>query len=296
VVPGLLAWFQLASAEVEAKGLGPAVAVLSHWADPANPQRFRTPTGLSTSNPVGAKSSDAEVVAASNGAMIFHALLPRLAARVLDPSLAGVTVNGVPLDTRRYLALADGQVVAKYLVALATYAAGGTPAVPLNTGLLPCGGTPAACATVAVGALEDTVSFLSTEAFPGLGPSDWIWGRKHRVTFDSLLGSFTSVFNYGRFANDGGLYTVDVANFSWNDDGADGFIQHSGANVRTSAEMIAPGNVVWRAVIPGGQPDFVQDPNYESQIPLWLTNAPGNLPWTAADVQAAAVSRFVFLP
>jgi len=296
VVPGLLAWFQLAGAEVEAKGLGPAVAVLTHWADPANPQRFRTPTGLSTSNPVGAKSSDAEVLAASNGAMIFHALLPRLAARVLDPSLAGVTVNGAPLDTRRYLALADGQVVAKYLVALATYAAGGAPAVPLNTGLLPCGGTPAACASVAVGALEDTVSFLSTEAFPGLGPSDWIWGRKHRVTFDSLLGSFTSVFNYGRFANDGGLYTVDVANFSWNDDGADGFIQHSGANVRTSAEMIAPGNVVWRAVIPGGQPDFVQDPNYESQVPLWLSNAPGNLPWTAADVQAAAVSRFVFLP
>ena len=296
VVPGLLAWFGLASAEVEARGLGPAVAVLSHWADAANPQRYRTPTGLSTTNPAGGKASDAEVVAASNGAMLFHALLPRLAARVLDPSLAGVTLDGAPLDTRRYLAEMDGQFMAKYLVALATYAAGGTPAVPLNTGLLPCGGTPASCAAVAVGALEDTVDFLSTDAFPGLPPSDWIWGRKHRVTFDSLLGDFTSVFNYGPFANDGGLYTVDVANFSWNDDGADGFVQRAGANVRFSAEMIAPGNVVWRAVIPGGQPDFVQDPSYQGQIPLWLENAPGNQPWSAADVQAAGVRRLVFSP
>jgi acyl-homoserine lactone acylase PvdQ len=93
-----------------------------------------------------------------------------------------------------------------------------------------------------------------------------------------------------------GLYTVDVANFSWNDDGPDGYFQHSGPNVRFSAEMIAPGNVVWRAVIPGGQPDFPQDPNYQSQIPLWLENAPGNQPWTAADVQAAAVNRILFQP
>jgi acyl-homoserine lactone acylase PvdQ len=228
--------------------------------------------------------------------MLFHALLPRLAARVLDPSLAGVTVDGAPLDTRRFLAELDGQFMAKYLVALTTYAAGGTPAVPLHTGLAPCGGTQATCASVAVAALEDTVDFLATEAFPGLGPSDWIWGRKHRATFNSLLGDFTTVFDYGPFANDGGLYTVDVANFSWNNDGADGFVQRAGANVRFSAEMIAPGNVVWRAVIPGGQPDFVQDPNYQSQIPLWLTNAPGDQPSTAAEVQAAGVDRIVFRP
>jgi penicillin amidase len=296
VVPGLLAWFTLASAQVEAKGLGPAVAVLSNWASATNPQRFRTPTGLASSDPAGAKSAVAAEVAASNASMLFHALLPRLAARILDPSLSRVTVGGQPLDTRRLLEEFDSQVVAKYLVALTTYAAGGTPSVPLNTGLVACGGSQATCAAVAVAALEDTVDFLTLEAFPGLGPSDWIWGRKHRATFNSLLGDFTTIFNHGPFANDGGLYTVDVANFSWNDDGPDGYFQHSGPNVRFSAEMIAPGNVVWRAVIPGGQPDFPQDPNYQSQIPLWLENAPGNQPWTAADVQAAAVNRILFQP
>ena len=149
---------------------------------------------------------------------------------------------------------------------------------------------------MAVAALEDTVSFLSTEAFAGTGPSDWIWGRKHRVTFDSLLGSVTSVFNYGPFANDGGLYTVDVANFSWNDDGADGFIQRSGANVRTSAEMIAPGNVVWRAVVPGGAARLRPGPELPEPDPALAHQRPGEQPWTAADVQAAAVSRFVFRP
>ncbi len=297
VVPGLLAWFQAASAEVTARGLQPAVDVLVQWSSAANARRYTTPTGLATTDPAGARATDAAVVAASNGAMLFHALVPRLAARLLDPAFSTVQFGGEPLDTRTFLALTGGQTVAKYLAALSTYAAGGAPTVPLFTCLQ--GGCPAAQhASAAVDALDDTVQFLSSaQAFGSATPSDWIWGRKHRATFDSLLdGAGVNLFNYGPFANDGGLYTVDVANFSWTDDGGDGFIQHAGANVRMASEMIAPGNVVWRAVVPGGAPDYVQDPNYENQVPLWLSNAPGVQPWTAADVQAAAVDRIVFRP
>jgi penicillin amidase len=297
VVPGLLAWFQSGSAEITAKGLQPAVDLLTHWSSGANARRYTTPTGLASTNPSGARSADAEVVAASNASMLFHALVPRLAARLLDGPLSSVQVGGKPLDTRIFLSMTGGQTTAKYLAALAQYAAGGAPAVPLYTCLQSqCPVSLYAPAVVA--ALEDTVEFLSSvEAFGSALPSDWIWGRKHRATFDSLLDSAgVSLFNYGPFANDGGLYTVDVANFSWNDDGGDGFFQHAGPNVRFSAEMIAPGNVVWRAVVPGGAADFVQDPSYQNQIPLWLSNAPGVQPWSAADVQAAAVDRFVFRP
>jgi acyl-homoserine lactone acylase PvdQ len=63
-----------------------------------------------------------------------------------------------------------------------------------------------------------------------------------------------------------------------------------------ASEMIAPGNVAWRAVVPGGAPDHVQDPNYQNQIPLWLSNAPGSQPWTAAEVQASSVDRILFRP
>jgi acyl-homoserine lactone acylase PvdQ len=229
--------------------------------------------------------------------MVFHALVPRLAAAILDPSLSTITLGGGPLDTRRLISVGNSQLVAKYLVAVATYAAGGSPAVPLFTGLVACGGSAQTCAAVAVSALEDTVTFLSTEAFASAVPSDWIWGRKHRATFDSLLASAgVNLFNYGPFANDGGLYTVDVANFSWNDDGADGFVQRAGANVRFSAEMIGPGNVRWNAVLPGGQSGSAQSPNYQDQVPLWLSNEAGPQPWSSSEVQAAAVSRLVFQP
>ncbi|HQR30682.1 MAG TPA: penicillin acylase family protein [Anaeromyxobacteraceae bacterium] len=297
LLPGLLAWFDLASSEVTAKGLGPAVEILRAWSAPTSSRRFATPTGLATSDPAGAKSGDALENAASSAAMLYHALLPRLAARILDPVLDDVTYQGQPFDTRRLLSLAGDQEVSRYLVALMAYAQGTTPPVPLNTVIGACGGTPQACASAAVAALEDTVNFLTTEAFPASTPADWLWGRKHRAVFESLLSSAgTTVFNYGPFANDGGSYTVDVANFSWNDAGPNGFIQRSGPNVRFSAEMIAPGNVSWRAVIPGGQPDYVQDPNYQSMIPLWLSNAPGDQPWTPAQVQAAAVTSIVFQP
>jgi penicillin amidase len=297
IVPGLLAWFQAQSAQVAAQGLGPAVDLLTHWSSAANARRYTTPTGLSSSNPAGASSSDAEVVAASNASMLFHALLPRLAARLLDDPLSHVEIGGNSLTTSKFLSMTGGQTVAKYLAALSLYATGGTPAVPLNT-CLQSHCPVSEYAPAALAALEDTVTFLSSQAAFGSSlPSDWIWGRKHRVTFDSLLGSAgVDLFNYGRFANDGGLYTVDVANFSWDDAGGNGFIQHNGPNIRFSAEMIAPGNVAWRAVLPGGAPGHVQDPNYQNQIPLWLTNAPGVQPWTEADVQAAAVDRFVFRP
>jgi penicillin G amidase len=299
VVPGLLQWLALPSVQgqVQALGLAPAIDVLAHWASASNPRRFTTPTGLASSDPAGAKSSDAEVVAASNAAMLFHALVPRLAARVLDPLLSTVDFEGAPMTTQVFLAGPGGQEAAKYLAALATLARGATPAVPLYTGLAPCGGTPDSCALVAVAALDDTVKFLSTQAFASAVPADWIWGRKHRATFDSPLSSAgVTLFDYGLFANDGGLYTVDVANFGWNDAGANGFVQRAGANVRFSAEMIAAGNVKWRAVIPGGAPDFAADPNYENQVPLWLTNAAGDQPWTAAEVLAAAKTRIVFTP
>ena len=280
-----------------AQGLEPAVDLLAHWASAANARRYTTPTGLASTDPAGARSSDAEVVAASNASMLFHALVPRLAARLLDGPLASVQLGGRPLDTRTFLSMTGGQTAAKYLAALSQYAAGGTPAVPLYTCLPePVPGVLYAPAVVA--ALEDTVDFLSSaEAFGSATPSDWIWGRKHRATFDSLLDSAgVSLFNYGPFANDGGLYTVDVANFSWNDDGGNGFFQHAGANVRISAEMIAPGNVVWRAVVPGGAARLRPGPELREPDPALALERAGGPALDRADVQAAAVDRFVFLP
>ncbi len=65
--------------------------------------------------------------------------------------------------------------------------------------------------------------------------------------------------------------------------GPNGFQVADGPSVRFSAQMVK-GNVSWRAVMPGGQRDYPGSANYEDQVPNWLTNAPGDLPWgQAAD-------------
>lgn len=294
VVPALLAWFDARRDAVAGKGLEGAVALLRGWADPANPWSYRTPTGLTGHDPAGPASADAGAVEAASASMIFHALLPRLAGAILDPELAVVTLDGAPLTALRLGGLTEDQQLAKYLSALALTVTGHPPPVPLATAALACGGD---CADQAVSALEETVAMLGDPAaFGSSDPSRWLWGRKHRVYLRSLLSAAgIAVFDHGPFANDGGLYTVDVANFDWADDGARGFVQGSGANVRFAAEMRA-GAVRWRAVVPGGASDDVGDPTWQSMLPAWLANERGDLPWSPAEVAAAARSTLRFLP
>ncbi len=308
LVPALLAWWSgtdcvttgaagSCADALASRTLGPARDLLAAWAA-AGPQQYRTPTGLATANPAGAASADAQERAAAAASMVFHALVPRLARRVLDDDLARY---GYSVDS-----WLDSQLVAKYLVALGGYARGTPPAVPLATEAIgqslcrvfePGSGTfgNQTCADQAVLALEDAVDFLSTqpEFGPSTNPQDWLWGRLHRVYFRSQLSPSTTLLDYGPFANDGGLHTVDVGNFSWSDDGPAGFIQGSGPNVRFSAQVGASG-ISWRAVIPGGESGFPGDPNYMDQIPAYLANQPGNQPYARSEVEAVATRRLVF--
>lgn len=309
LVPGLLAWWASSDCGAEAggpncalalgaKGLTDAAALLAGW-------DFHTPMGLSSADPTSAALADP--AGSSAAAALFHALVPRLARRILDDELAQFDVGGAPLSVNRFEGMLSDQELAKYLAALAGYAPGGTPpAFPLLTGSSLCDDVRTAtvtetCADMAVRALEDAVGFLSQASiFGSADPAVWRWGRLHRVVFQNPVGAFGApLFDYGPFANDGGLYTVDVGNFSWSDDGSSGFasergfIQHAGPNVRFTAEVGASG-VRWRAVIPGGESGFAGDAHYEDQIPAWLANETVDQPYTRAEVDAAATGRIVF--
>jgi penicillin amidase len=293
LVPGLLAWYAQSATQVTAQGLDGAVALLKAWKAQSPP--YQTPTGLATSDPGGAATADADTLTAANASTLFHALVPRLASQILDPVLAAVSLGGAPLTSQEVVDMLGDQEMAKYLVALSAYAQGNTPTVPLATGAASVCGT--SCAPQAVAALAETVSFLSSATvFGSATTSDWIWGRQHTVTFDSELASGgVNLFNYGPFARRGGQYTVDVADFTWSDSSTANFRVGAGPSVRFSAQM-APGNVQWRAVVPGGQRDYPGTPNYEDQVPSWLANEPGNLPWGEAQIEAATQRSIVFTP
>ncbi len=305
LVPALLAWWSSSncvftdvdgsgdcSLALADRGLTAAAALLADWAA-AGPRQFQTPTGLATSNPAGPASADGSERQAAAASMLFHALVPRLARLILDDDLVrhGYSVSS----------WLDSQLVAKYLVALGGYARNSPPAVPLLTetlfpSLCP-GPLTDTCADAAVLALQEAVAFLSAQ--PEFGPSalpqDWLWGRLHRAFFRSNLSPTTTLLDYGPFANDGGLHTVDVANFSWSNDGPGGFTQGSGANVRFAAE-VGSSSIRWRAVIPGGQSGFAGDPNYMDQIPAYLANQPRDQPYARSEVEAAASRSLRFTP
>jgi penicillin amidase len=309
LVPAILAWWNAGTCTttgaagscadaLASRNLTAARDLLAAWGVAVSPKQYGTPTGLASTNPAGPASTDASERQAAAASMIFHAMVPRLARLILDDDLARY---GYSVDT-----WLDSQEIAKYLVALGGYARGSPPAVPLATeaiGQSLCRHYAAGafgnetCADMAVLALQETVAFLSAqpEFGPSASPQDWLWGRLHRAYFRSQLSPSTTLLDYGPFANDGGLYTVDVANFSWSDDGPGGFTQGSGANVRFAAEL-GPSSTRWRAVIPGGQSGFAGDPNYMDQIPAYLANQPGDQPYARSEVEAAASRGLRFAP
>jgi acyl-homoserine lactone acylase PvdQ len=272
MMPGPL---KLLEGKALSSGAQAAVTVWNGW-------DFSTPRGDETGAPELAQDSAASAA--------FHAFVGRLARRVLAPSPSlPVRAEDVPqIQT------------AKILVGLAQGAADAST-YPLSTpAAVWCRGP---CGDLVQGALEDTAAFLAAR-FPAKPVATVRWGDLHRVLFASPLSPLLPDFppqgpglpDQGGLPNDGGLFTVDVANFSLFDDT---FTQRSGANVRIATEL-DPKGVRSRMVIPGGQvdrPGIVgarQDPHYMDQVPAWLANAPGDQPFTPAEVARAARARVVF--
>jgi penicillin amidase len=122
--------------------------------------------------------------------------------------------------------------------------------------------------TIVTRALNETGDWLREN----LGPNtdDWLWGRIHQVTLLAPLFSDAGIndFNYGPFANDGGLYTVDVANPVGMQEQK--YIQTAGPSMRFTCAMTRPPNCTIQ--LPGGQRHLRADPAYSNFLPGWLTN------------------------
>ena len=295
MLPGLLALLEPQRASLSA-GAQAALDLLAAW-------DLSTPTGLDASGSPQPGATNA--LAAS----VFHAFQKRFVNAVLGPALGAFSFTDPRTGQTRPLAPGDLPVEQLLKIPVALVQAP-PPAVPLATtaaGANLCGSATPPCAAQAAAALEQTAAFLSSRL--GADPSTWAWGRLHQVFFAPLAAPladlFGSTFAFGPFPNDGGLFTVDVANFDLFATDASGneqvpYLQRSGPSVRFSAEL-DPAGVKWRAVIAGGESDrppfagFPGDPHYEDQVPAWLANQPGDQPFAQADVVKAARSRIVIV-
>jgi hypothetical protein len=168
-----------------------------------------------------------------------------------------------------------------------------------------------------VKSLQDALDLLGGAAFApafasSLAVDDYLWGKVHYVIFDSFIDGDMN----GTFINGGGQYsippqpavgfppgapadgarfTVDVANFGLRPTSATGLSFGSGANRRSVVQM-APGAIVAKNVIPGGEDGVVGHPHHGDQVNTWLGNGYHDTYLYTADVVANAASRETFPP
>lgn len=133
-------------------------------------------------------------------------------------------------------------------------------------------------------ALQTAGEFLEGQL--GGDETQWAWGRLHGTVLQSDLSQFgISTYNNpasgeSPYANDGGLYTVDVANPN-----AD-YQQTAGPSTRFVCEAL-PAGMSCSFQIPGGQSSDIDSPNYDNLLPQWLVNEPTPL---VLDIEEAAAN------
>jgi penicillin amidase len=144
-----------------------------------------------------------------------------------------------------------------------------------------------------VGAALDTAGNALVTEF-GEDETMWPWGRKHGFRLTSLLASLSSLFNDFNnppggtdfFADDGGMFTVDVA--SPNREG----IHSSGPSARLQCEGLVP--VQCTIQLPGGQSADADSDYYDDLLPLYLDNQPIDLIFDINEAASQATETFEF--
>ena len=137
----------------------------------------------------------------------------------------------------------------------------------------------------------------------GNDETQWAWGRLHGLRLLSDVGGLLNDRSYDNpandaplFANDGGLYTVDVAYPSPQtcvDDGCEQFVQTWGASTRFVCEALPEGPSC-TIQLPGGQSGHLGSDNYDDLIGPYLENEPMPLVFDIEEAKANAVRTVTF--
>ena len=144
--------------------------------------------------------------------------------------------------------------------------------------------------TMAV-ALDAAGDFLVAKL--GADESQWAWGRIHQLKLSADLSAFfINDFNNppndeAGFANNGGLFTVDVANPNAE------YVQNAGPSMRFVCEGFPTGPTC-TIQLPGGQSAHIDSANYESLLEDYIANVPMPLQMDIADAAANATTSVAY--
>ncbi len=242
--------------------------------------KYGTPTGLP--DPISGELPSADAVEESIAASIYYTWIRMLGARFTDDEFAAVGI------TRGFES--DGYD-AMGIVRVALYAFDNTEAAFLWDDIR----TPdheETRAEVMLGALADALTWL-TERFETDDQSAWTWGTLHYVRFFDpygLLGA--NLRSIGPYPNDGGIGTVDAANYLFLNDS---YVQVSGPQMRMVTEL-DPAGVKSFNSLPGGQIHDRFSPHYDDLVPYWMQNRTYAVPFADDDVREAMETLTIALP
>ncbi|MEJ8568409.1 penicillin acylase family protein [Elongatibacter sediminis] len=292
ILPILLAQFDGAP---PGSPMAQALDVLSTW-------DYSAPTGLAEGwdqgdDPVMASTPDTTEIRNSAAATVFALWRSMLVRNTIDATLTAIGLgNELPPSRVAYNAFKH------HLLNYPT--AGGVGASGINF-------FSAGLAATVQASLQQALDLLASEEFaPAFAGSqnvmDYRWGKLHRIVFDSTLDTDPfDIPNGGGFmdlspelpglARQGGYEAVDASSHSARANTLNGFMFGHGPSRRFIGHM-APGGAEALQVIPGGQSGVFFDPNFASQLPLWLTNDYHDLAQGQADAVASAQSISTFGP
>lgn len=142
---------------------------------------------------------------------------------------------------------------------------------------------------VLIDSLRKTVEYLVTAKG---AVSSWTWGANHQITFNDRVGAYLPEASVGPFDTDGGLFTVDPAEFRLNRGGVmEPIYDVTGGPSQRTFYSLVPNNIEVWDIQPGGASERPGDPHFMDQVEQYLANDYRVRPFYRAAVEAAETDR-----
>ena len=255
--------------------------------------------------------------------MIFNAWLPRMMQATFDDEALYYSASGSVTQLRVLKRMLDGR--GDNSTALASYYDLTNESVffdKLGTDELERSDE------MILTSLTQALAFLESDpvapAEGGFGTADmsqWLWGMRHQVRFESLLADFLGGTDFGSFLDTFSITTETLplaenlpqddprADLKWFPRPGDNFavdaanpgfsgtnFTHGSGPVMRMVISLKGDEVKGQNIIPGGQSGLNDSPYFADQARLWLGNETVPLRFYPEDVAAGAQGRAYFVP